>query len=129
MRLFSSLEQFSLIASFRIFLEKIHGVSRNFFNYIYIYIIEIMNSEIYLPEVSVSSTMGIKHQCRRIKHRCRRGERRCVCIERQYRHIEWQVFHDVSQCFKCFMTTVEETLISGKYVSLFLISILYIYKI
>ena len=57
--LFSSLAQFSLIASFCIFLQKIRRASRNFFNfiYIYIYIFEIRNSEIYLPEVSVSSTM------------------------------------------------------------------------
>ena len=58
MHLFSSLAQFSLIASFCVFLQKIRGASRNFFYfYIYIYKIEIRNSEIYLPEVSVSSTM------------------------------------------------------------------------
>ena len=60
--LFSSLAQFSLIASFCVFLQKIRGASRNFLKciyiYIYIYIIEIRNSEIYLPEVSVSSTMA-----------------------------------------------------------------------
>ena len=42
---------------FCVFLQKIRGASHNFFNFIYIYKIEIRNSEIYLPEVSVSSTM------------------------------------------------------------------------
>ena len=36
--LFSSLSQFSLIASFCVFLQKIRGSSHNFFNFIYIYI-------------------------------------------------------------------------------------------
>ena len=57
--LFCSLAQFSLIASFCVFLQKIRGSSRNFLKlYIYIYKIEIRNSETYLPEVSVSSTMA-----------------------------------------------------------------------
>ena len=30
-------------------------------------------------------------------------ERRRLRIERRYRRIEWRLFHDVSQCFKCFM--------------------------
>ena len=30
-------------------------------------------------------------------------ERRRLRIERRYRRIEWLLFHDVSQCFKCFM--------------------------
>ena len=34
--------------------------------------------------------------------RCRRAERRRLHIERRYRRIEWRLFHDVSQCFKCF---------------------------
>ena len=57
--LFSSLAQFSLIASFCVFLQKICGASHNFFNFIYIYKIEIRNSEIYLPELSVSSIMNV----------------------------------------------------------------------
>ena len=59
--LFSSLAQFSMIASFCVFLQKIRGASHNFFSFIYIYIykIEIRNSKIYLPKVSVSSTMKI----------------------------------------------------------------------
>ena len=61
MHLFSSLAQFSLIASFCVFLQKICAASRNFLNFIYIYKIEIRNSEIYLSEVSVSSTMVAKH--------------------------------------------------------------------
>ena len=32
-----------------------------------------------------------------------RVERRRLRIERRYRRIEWRLFHDVSQCFKCFM--------------------------
>ena len=30
-------------------------------------------------------------------------QRRRLRIERRYRRIEWRLFHDVSQCFKCFM--------------------------
>ena len=30
-------------------------------------------------------------------------ERRRLRIEHRYRRIEWRLFHDVSQCFKCFM--------------------------
>ena len=60
MYLFSSLAQFSLIASFCVFLQKIRGSSGNFFMFIYIYKIEIRNSETYLPEVSVSSTMALE---------------------------------------------------------------------
>ena len=60
--LFSSLAQFSLIASFCLFLQKHTGLHVIFlFLYIYIYKFEIRNSEIYLPEVSVSSTMGKRH--------------------------------------------------------------------
>ena len=37
------------------------------------------------------------------KRRYRHAERRCLRIERWYRRIEWRVFHNVSQCFKCFI--------------------------
>ena len=30
-------------------------------------------------------------------------DRRRLRIQRRYRRIEWRLFHDVSQCFKCFM--------------------------
>ena len=44
-------------------------------------------------------------KCRRlrIERRRLRIERRRLRIERRYRRIESRLFHDVSQCFKCFM--------------------------
>ena len=38
-----------------------------------------------------------------LKRRRLHIERRRLRIERRYRCIEWRLFHDVSQCFKCFM--------------------------
>ena len=51
------LRNFLWLSVFALFLQKIRGSSRNFFNFIYIYKIEIRNSKTYLHEVSVSSTM------------------------------------------------------------------------
>ena len=48
----------------------------------------------YLPEVSVSSTMAPRE--RRYCH----DVQLCLRIEHRYRRIKWQVFHDVSLCFK-----------------------------
>ena len=54
------LHNFLCLPVFALFLQKIRQMSCNSSNFIYIYIfkIEIRNTEMYLPEVSVSSTMG-----------------------------------------------------------------------
>ena len=49
------LRNFLWLSVFALFLQKIHGSSSIFLNFIYIYKIEIRNSETYLPEVSVYS--------------------------------------------------------------------------
>ena len=49
----------------------------------------------------------IDRRYRRIEWPPRNRRRRCpkrrrLHIERRYRRIEWRLFHDLSQCFKCF---------------------------
>ena len=97
--LFSSLAQFSLIASFCVFLQKISGASHIFLNSKYIYKIEIRNSKIYLPEVSVSSTM--------VERQVLNGTMFYECFMMFYLWFTlfyvwftmFFVFYDVSQCF------------------------------
>ena len=56
------LRNFLWLPVFGLFLQKLCRLSHNYSNFIYIYKIEIRNRETYSPEVSVSSTIGIKHK-------------------------------------------------------------------
>ena len=79
------------------FFKKICGASHNCFNFIYIYKIKIRNSEIYLPEVSVSSTMGYSESEMKAE-----GEGQCAEVGG---NCEGQM-QTVSICYSCLFATL-----------------------
>ena len=54
------LRNFFWLSVFTLFLLKLRGSSQNFLNFIYIYIKLKLGTKTYLPEVSVSSIMGMR---------------------------------------------------------------------
>ena len=63
----------------------------------------ISNSVTHLRSYTNSAIAGNSAPISPVTPRDRRAERRRLRIERRYRRIEWRLFHDFSQCFKCFM--------------------------